>query len=259
MPTHNDPPLDPRRDLRSSVPTGSEPSLGQDLGHAPGKDLRKVPNQDEQALHSVGEGYEVTDVSVRGIGVFLVALSVTLVIFFVFAFGMGKVINIVLRRSDGPASPWQRAGATVSGASDVTGKNMESTPVIEQNQLHEMTQAFPTPRLQTDDGDQDLADLHEREDLLLTHYSYIDPPAGKVRIPIDRAMQLIAQRGLPVAPQSGQTATPAANQAKLMFGDVKPTVQVPLTSGFARTGYEQERESGVGMAGDQSSAKANNY
>jgi hypothetical protein len=44
-----------------------------------------------------------------------------------------------------------------------------------------------------------------------------------------------------------------------MYGDLKPTVQVPLTSGFARTGYEQERDSATGMAGDQSSAKANDY
>ena len=30
---------------------------------------------------------------------------------------------------------------------------------------------FPTPRLETDDGNQDTADLHAREDLLLDHYS----------------------------------------------------------------------------------------
>jgi hypothetical protein len=252
MPTHNDPPHDPRTEPRTA-PVG--PGTGHDLGRAPGKDLRKVPNQDATALHSVGEGYEVTDVSVGGVGVFLVALSVTLVIFFVFAFGMGKVINIVLRRSDGPPSPWQQAGASASGGVSLKGKNMESSPAIEQKQLHQLTEAFPTPRLQTDDGDQDLADLHEREDLLLNHYSYIDPAQGKVRIPIDRAMQLIAQRGLPVVPQSSQ----AGAQAQLMFGDVKPVVQVPLTSGFARTGYEQERESPVGLAGDQASAKADNY
>jgi hypothetical protein len=105
-----------------------------------------------------------------------------------------------------------------------------------------MTQSFPTPRLQTDDGNQDVADLHAREDLLLENYSWADQSQGKVRIPIERAMELIAQRGLPVAK--------AVEQAPLMTGDKKPVIAVPLTNGFARTGYEldQARRS-VGQSG----------
>ncbi|HEY0784368.1 MAG TPA: hypothetical protein VGD62_00760 [Acidobacteriaceae bacterium] len=220
-----------------------------EAGKAPGKDLNKVPNRDGLALHSVGEGYELTDVSVGGVGVFLVALSVTLVVFFLFSFGMGKVMNTVMRRSDGPASPWQQAGATSTGG--MTGRSMQSNPAMEQRQLHEMTLAFPTPRLQADDGDQDLADMHAREDLLLGHYTYVDAAQGRVRIPIDRAMQLIAERGLPVAPQT-------SGSGQLMYGDMAQLVQVPLTTGFARTGYEQERGSPVALAGQQASARANN-
>ncbi len=63
-----------------------------------------------------------------------------------------------------------------------------------------LTQEFPTPRVQTDDGNQDVADLHAREDLLLDNYTRVDGKPGEVRIPIERAMELIAQRGLPVAP-----------------------------------------------------------
>jgi hypothetical protein len=100
-----------------------------------------------------------------------------------------------------------------------------------QQKVAELTQSFPTPRLQTDDGNQDVADLHEREDLLLDNYSWIDRSKGKVRIPIERAMELIAQRGLPVAA--------ATQHGPLMAGDQEPTVTVPLTSGFARTTYEQ--------------------
>jgi hypothetical protein len=95
-----------------------------------------------------------------------------------------------------------------------------------------MTQVFPTPRLETDDGNQDIADLHAREDLLLDYYSSSqDIPAGTIRIPIERAMQLILQRGLP---QATSTRQPAA----LMAGETAPTVTAPLTNGFARTGYE---------------------
>jgi hypothetical protein len=86
--------------------------------------------------------------------------------------------------------------------------------------------------MQTDDGNQDVADLHAREDLLLDNYSWIDSAHTKVRIPIERAMELIAQRGLPVAS--------AAQLPPPMMGDIRPVVQAPLTSGFARTGFEQE-------------------
>jgi hypothetical protein len=105
---------------------------------------------------------------------------------------------------------------------------------MEQNQLRDVSQAFPTPRLETDDGNQDTADLHAREDLLLDYNTTSsDLPSGAVRIPIDRAMQLVVQRGLPAAPATTQKTT-------LMFGESVPAVQAPLTTGFARTGYELE-------------------
>ena len=62
---------------------------------------------------------------------------------------------------------------------------------------------------------------------------WVDQSKGTVRIPIERAMELIAQRGLPVAP--------AVQTQPLMTGDSAPTVTVPLTNGFARTSYEQEQ------------------
>ncbi len=84
--------------------------------------------------------------------------------------------------------------------------------------MAELTQQFPTPRVQTDDGNQDVADLHAREDLLLDNYTWVRRKAqGKVRIPIERAMELIAQRGLPVAP--------AVQQAPLMTGEKSPPSQ----------------------------------
>ena len=101
--------------------------------------------------------------------------------------------------------------------------------LISQNKIAEMTKKFPTPRVQTDDGNQDVADLHAREDLLLDNYTLGRRSQGKVRIPIERAMQIIAQQG-----PSGRPA--AVQQAPLLAGDQKPTVTVPLTSGFARTG-----------------------
>jgi hypothetical protein len=211
--------------------------------HNPGHDSHVAPGHKP----SIDEGYEVTDVSVQGILVFLVGLFLSVGVFFVFCFGMGKVINNAIEKQDGPVNKWNASSAEPAGKL----RNMESNPAGEQQQLQQLTQRFPTPRLQTDDGNQDVANLHEREDLLLDHYSWIDRSQGKVRIPIERAMELVAQRGLPVAPSAASTET-------LMAGDSKPVVQMPLTNGFARTALEQEEESASRLAGEQASTKANN-
>jgi len=47
----------------------------------------------------------------------------------------------------------------------------------------------------------------------LNSYDWIDQKAGTVRIPIDRAMQLLAQRGLPTRPQAGAVPTSPVNTA----------------------------------------------
>ena len=54
----------------------------------------------------------------------------------------------------------------------------------------------PEPRLQTNPR-QDLSDLRSEEDQILTSYGWADRNAGVVRIPIDQAMKLTIQRGLP--------------------------------------------------------------
>jgi hypothetical protein len=193
---------------------------------------------------SVREGFEVTDANTGEIMVFLLALFISVGVFFVFCWGMGKVINEGLNRSDGPVNKWAAQNQIAPR------KAIQSSPVLQQQQLAKLTQQFPTPRLETDDGNQDLTDLHGREDLLLDHYSWIDRGKGTVRIPIERAMELIAQHGLPVAP--------AEQQQTAMFGDSRPQVQMPLTDGFARTAFEQALHSPTEEPGEQASSKANN-
>ena len=67
----------------------------------------------------------------------------------------------------------------------------------------------------------------------------MDRSKGTVRIPIDRAMEVIAEQGLPVAP--------ASKTAPLMTGDSRPEVTLPLTDGFAPTTFEQEQAAAVAM------------
>jgi hypothetical protein len=178
-------------------------------------------------------GYETQDVSIGGIITFLAGLSGFITIFFFFCFAMGKAINYALVKHDGQPDKWH-TNLTTIGATPLGAKreDLTSNAAMEQRQLQAMTQVFPTPRLETDDGDQDIADLHAKEDLLLNYNSSSsDLPAGTIRIPIERAMQLIIQRGLPQAPGPQQAGM-------LMAGETVPTVTAPLTNGFARTGYE---------------------
>lgn len=172
------------------------------------------------------QGYEQTDAKVSGIVVFLASLAIFVLFSFGLSYGIGKLINAKMTKDDGPASKWSKTA-------DVRELgNLPNNPEM-QNKVAEITQQFPEPRVQTDDGNQDIADLHAREDLLLNHYSWVDKSQGKVRIPISVAKQLILQRGLPVAP--------AVEKAQPLTADAEPTVTAPLTSGFARTGYEQEQ------------------
>ena len=104
----------------------------------------------------------------------------------------------------------------------------------ERNKLAELTQPFPKPDLRAEDINDDIAQLHAREDLLLENYSWSDREHSKVRIPIERAMELMAQRGLPTAS--------ASHTSPLMTGDARLAVAVPLTTGFARTENEQAQQ-----------------
>ena len=54
----------------------------------------------------------------------------------------------------------------------------------------------PPPRLQSD-PQQDLGDLLTKQQAQLSGYSWIDKNAGIARIPIEDAMRIVLQRGLP--------------------------------------------------------------
>lgn len=188
------------------------------------KDLDPESHPDRQEIDA-STGYEQTDANITGIAVFLIALAIFAAVAGILCYGIGKVINAHLNKEDGPNTKWTKSV-------DIRQLgNMPSSPEL-QNKIATLTKTFPTPRVQIDNGDQDIADLHAREDLLLDNYTWVDQSKGTVRIPIDHAMQLIAQQGLPVAPAT-QVQPP-------MMGDSRPTVTMPLTDGFARTEFEQE-------------------
>jgi hypothetical protein len=191
-------------------------------GHEPEREAKEPVDS--------SKGYEQTDVKSTGILVFLTAMGIFVAVVGFVSFGLGKMINRQMATDDGPRSKWATT-ADVRSLGD-----MASNPEM-QKKMSEMTQGFPTPKVQTDDGLQDMVDLHVKEDLLLNHYSWANQSQGKVRIPIDRAMELIAARGLPVAAK--------VDHAPLMTGDAEPVVTAPLTNGFVRTGFEQDQAAAV--------------
>ena len=201
-------------------------------GHDMGKDAvgNTPPAAEAPKFDAEHPGYETTDANVGGVAVFLAGLFGTVIVFFFVCYAMGRIINNLWIKQDGAPTKWTlAAGAPPPGK----GANLSSNSEIEQQQLRQVVSNFPEPRLDIDDGLQATADLHAREDLLLNYTTKVDGQPGTIRIPIERAMQLIAERGLPVM---SQTAT-AAPTATVAYAD-KPKVRAALTTGFARTGFE---------------------
>jgi hypothetical protein len=61
---------------------------------------------------------------------------------------------------------------------------------------------FPEPHLEIDERNE-ISESRMREEEHLNSYGWVDQPAGVAHIPIERAMQLLAERGLPVRQQGG--------------------------------------------------------
>src|SRR6267143_1378603 len=70
---------------------------------------------------------------------------------------------------------------------------------------------FPQPRLEENERTQFRAFIEDQDRKLAT-YDWVDKDRGTVRIPIDRAMELIAQRGLPVHQESASSVQSSAAQ-----------------------------------------------
>ena len=84
------------------------------------------------------------------------------------------------------------------------------TPGKEPGSEPAAIQAFPKPRLQDDDV-KDMRGQLYREESTLQSYAWVDEAAGEARIPIERAMELMAERGLPVRGEAAaKTAAPVA-------------------------------------------------
>jgi hypothetical protein len=84
------------------------------------------------------------------------------------------------------------------------------------------------PRLQRQPANE-MYEFRLREDAVLRGYGWVDRDAGTVRIPIEDAMRLTVERGLP-----SRAAAPAADPAATEAAPVNPSL-IPADSSAGRT------------------------
>ncbi len=71
----------------------------------------------------------------------------------------------------------------------------------------------PEPRLQQAPP-KDMQEFRAREDAVLKGYAWVDKEKGEAQIPIDRAIDLVVAKGLPVKEGNPTPAAPSAGSTK---------------------------------------------
>jgi hypothetical protein len=95
-----------------------------------------------------------------------------------------------------------------SGLARVEAGRQPPPPIMQT----EPSRKPPPPRLQEHEPN-DLAGQRAMESAILRSYGWVDPQAGIVRIPIDEAMRLTIERGLPVRETEPPATSPPARPA----------------------------------------------
>ncbi len=113
---------------------------------------------------------------------------------------LGVVIYFILvgmyRFLDNYDRMHQPAANPMAATTGVDPHTMNYKQILDQAQ-----QTFPKPVLEHSEQTQYLEEV-KKENEILGSYDWVDQKNGVVRIPIDRAMELVAQRGLPVVSQA---------------------------------------------------------
>lgn len=123
----------------------------------------------EQSHGNEDVRFEPTDVATRPVALSVLTLAVfTLIFTFI-----GHLVYYGLASREQAASP-------------------EASPMADKYAAKEP----PAPRLQVDPK-KDLDDHRAAEDRILTTFGWVDQNAGTVRVPIERAMEMVVAQGLP--------------------------------------------------------------
>ena len=145
--------------------------------------------------HNEEMDFEREDLTPKPILLFLLALIVGCVL-----------VALVLRGMYGYLESYDNHHQPVQ--SPLVPQSTADTRYISPNDIAR----FPEPRLESNERSE-INDFRIREEETLNRYGWVDQPGGAVRIPIERAMRLVAQRGLPTRPQTGTAPTSVVNTA----------------------------------------------
>jgi len=141
-------------------------------------------------------GFEREDLSTRGVFAFMIGLAIVgLVIYFIIV-GMYTFLDKYERSQMTTASPL------------VTSKGAMSR-VVTQDYIDQRFKENGAPMLETNERGQ-FRDFLMNQENQLNSYGWVDEKAGVAHIPIERAMELIEQRGLPVHTQGSADVKTAA-------------------------------------------------
>jgi hypothetical protein len=140
--------------------------------------------------------FEREDLSPAGVMYFMAGLAVVVIAIYLIVSGMYNFLDRYERQHQANVTPMMTPKA-------------DTRIITPEDPL-----SFPQPRLETDERTQ-LTDYIQKQDQKLLTYDWIDKDSGTVRIPIDRAMDLIAERGLPVRAEgaSNVAAAPAKKES----------------------------------------------
>jgi len=150
-----------------------------------------TPNQPTPHEPINHDGFEQEDLSSRSALYFLAGLVLVCLVVYFIVFGMYRFLDSYATAHQPPMSPMVKPEADTRA---VTPENAET---------------FPQPRLEENERTQ-LRSFIEDQDRTLATYDWLDKDRGTVRIPIDRAMELIEQRGLPVHAEGASSAQNSA-------------------------------------------------
>ena len=146
------------------------------------------PHNPNSAGHG---GYERSDIGVSAVVYFLLGLAVAMLLVYFIVDGIYRYLDKRSEAGQTPVSPL---------VTNAPADTRHIPPQYDGNYEKYLKEGFPAPQLEVNERTE-LNDERLREENTLSTYDYIDKNAGTVRIPIDRAMDLIAQRGLPVRSQ----------------------------------------------------------
>ena len=160
--------------------------------------------------HGNDLGFERQDLGSGPIVGFIVSLIVVGVLTYYVLWGMFHFLDAFERKHQRPVSPMVQ----------VEKDTRLVTPAT--------IQQFPEPRLE-DNERTELNNFRYAEEEKLNSYGWVDQSAGVVHIPITRAMELVAQRGLSTTPKEGTVPLSPVNLAKAAAAASDTSAMPPAT------------------------------